>query len=92
MFYLFMLIFWGTVIAYSLPNNTNASEGRLDKNLVQKVDQIQSLLNTFLNTTQRLGITNALVNAYKRGIPVRRIRNPVKYLRLSVFTKIVNGF
>ena len=79
-FYLFMLIFWGTVIVYSLPNNTNASEGRLDKNLVQKVDQIQSLLNTFLNTTQRLGITNVLVNAYKRRIPVRRIQNPVKYL------------
>ena len=86
MFYLLMLIFCGTVIVYSLQNNTDtAAQVGLDKNLVQKVDQIQSLLNTFLNTTQRLGITNAPVNAYKGGISVRRIQNPVKHLRLSVF-------
>ena len=92
MFYLLMLIFCGTVIVYSLPNNTDTAKVGLDKNLVQKVDQIQSLLNTFLNTTQRLGITNAPVNAYKRGISVRRIQNPVKHLRLSVFKEIINGF
>ena len=68
MFYLFILIYWGIVIVYSLPNNTDASEGGLYKNLVEKVDQIQSLLKTFLNTTQRLGIANGPVNAYKRGI------------------------